>query len=101
MGSAAQAEQLAAIAAGGASRTAPGARAAATAPFDVTVRLRVKRDSHLRRQPRARAPSIRLLAVGAQVVAHAWRDGWFKVETGDGRAAGCTRRESARRDRRR
>jgi len=83
---AAQAEQLAAIAAGGAGRTAPGARAAATTPFDVTVRLRVKRDSHLRRQPRTRAPSIRLLAAGTRVVAHAWHNGWFKVETGDGRS---------------
>ncbi len=82
---AAQAEQLAAIAAGASDRAVPGARAAATTPFDVTVRLRVKRDSHLRRQPRVRAPSIRLLAAGARVVAQAWRDGWFRIETADGR----------------
>ena len=83
---AAQAEQLVAVGAGTPSRPASGPRASATWTFDETVRLRVKRASHLRRQPRARAPSLGVLPQGARLVARAYRDGWFNVETGDGRS---------------
>ena len=83
---AAQAEQLAAVGAGTPSGPASGPRASATWTFDETVRLRVKRASHLRRQPRARAPSLGVLPQGARLVARAYRDGWFNVETGDGRS---------------
>ena len=82
---AAQAEQLATIAAAPV-RTAPGARATTALQFDVTIRLSVKRESHLRRQPRARGPSIGVLAAGTRVVARAYRDGWLRVETEDGRS---------------
>jgi hypothetical protein len=83
---AARAEELVAIAASAPAGPASGSRATATVSFDETVRLRVRRASHLRRQPRAGAPSIAVLPAGTRLVARAYRDGWLKVETENGRS---------------
>jgi hypothetical protein len=83
---AAQAEQLAAILAANSVQPASGARAAAETRFDVTIRLQATIESNLRRQPGEKALSIGVLPEGTRLMATAHRDGWFKVETEDGRS---------------
>lgn len=81
-----QAEQLAAIAVGARARPASGSRATAEMPFAVTIPLRVTIESNLRRQPRDKRPPIGVLPEGTPLVARAYRDGWLRVETEDGRS---------------
>ena len=83
---AAQADELVALIAANPAPPASGARATAETRFDVTIRLRAASESNLRRQPGDKAPSIGVLPEGTRLTATAHRDGWFKVETEDGRA---------------
>ena len=83
---AAQAEQLAAIVAGNAAPSGTGARPTAETPFDATIRLRATIESNLRQHPGYGALSISVLPEGTRLVATVHRNGWFKVETEDGRS---------------
>jgi hypothetical protein len=81
-----QAEQLAATAAGVRARPASAPRKTADMPFAVTIPLRVRIESNLRRQPRDKGPPIGVLPEGTLLVARAYHDGWLRVETEDGRS---------------
>lgn len=81
-----QADELVALIAVTPARPASGARATAETRFDVTIRFRAASESHLRRQPGDKAPSLGVVREGTRLTTTAHRDGWFKVETEDGRA---------------
>jgi len=56
-------------------------RAAAEVPFRVTIPLKIKVDSHLRRQPNSNAAVLDVLEKTTPVVARAYQGPWLHVQT--------------------
>jgi hypothetical protein len=85
MDRAAQAEQMIAMLTDVPARAA-APRARAEVPFEVAIPLRVKIDSHLRRQPRGNAPILGIVRQASTVVALAYEGNWVRVRAEDGRS---------------
>jgi len=86
MDRAAQAEQVIALASDPKAVSAKPARASGEWLFQPPLPLRVTADSHLRRQPKGNAPPAGIVNRDGAVNALAYRDGWLRVETEDGRS---------------
>ena len=83
---AAQAEQLIALVADTQVRPGSPPRVPREVPLQVAVPLKVTVDSKLRRQPLGKAPVVGVLKKDSTLVAHAYKRGWMRVETEDGRS---------------
>jgi hypothetical protein len=86
MDRAAQAEQLVSVVADERTRRATPMRGVGEVPFQVGIALRVTAESSLRRQPAPKAPVLGVLAKDTQLVAHATKGTWVRVETLDGKS---------------
>ena len=86
MDRAAQAEQVIAVIADS-RNPAPGrARVPGEVLLQVTIPLRLTVDSRLRREPLPKAGVVTVLKKDSLLVAHAYKGGWMRVETEDGRS---------------
>ena len=54
--------------------------------LSVTIPLRVRADTQLRREPAPRAAAVAELKKDSPVTAQAYKGSWMRVETEDGRA---------------
>jgi hypothetical protein len=61
-------------------------RAAPEAPFKIAIPLRIKVDSHLRRQPHTSAAVLGVLQKSTLVVARAYQGQWLRVQCEDGKS---------------
>lgn len=84
MDRAAQAEEVTAVAAD--AKASPRDRASAERVLQVALPLRAATESPLRQQPRGNARPAGVVKRDAALTAHAWKDGWLRVETADGRS---------------
>jgi hypothetical protein len=80
---AAQAEQLIALVA---DNQGSPPRVPREVPLQVAVPLKVTVDSKLRRQPLGKARVVAVLKKDSPLVAHAYKGGWMRVDTEDGRS---------------
>ena len=86
MDRAAQAEEVTAVAADARSSPRTPERATAERVLQVALPLRAATESPLRQQPRGNARPAGVVKRDAALTAHAWKDGWLRVETADGRS---------------
>jgi hypothetical protein len=85
MDRASQAEQIVALAMDTRVLPAKSSRAPGEWLLQVALPLRVTADSHLRRQPKSNAPALGIVKKDSALLAHAYKGGWMRVETEDGR----------------
>ena len=86
MDRAAQAEQLIALVADNQVRPGSPPRVPREVPLQVAVPLKVTVDSKLRRQPLGKARVVAVLKKDSPLVARAYKAGWMRVDTEDGRS---------------
>lgn len=84
MDRAAQAEQLIAAAYEG-TPAASRSRVTGEVLLQVSIPLKAKAESRLRREPQAGAPVVAVLPKDAALVAHAYKGTWMRVETENGK----------------
>lgn len=84
MDRAAQAEQLVAAAYEG-TPAASRSRVTGEVLLQVSIPLKAKGESHLRREPQPRAPVVAAVKKDTALVAHAYKGTWMRVETESGK----------------